>query len=81
MRFVKETQAISRPPLILSGWGAQQVMRAASEEGVAAVIKPVDSEEFLSTLEELPVRFRKRETQDGQFDNLPRTIVTVSDNA
>jgi DNA-binding NtrC family response regulator len=50
VRFVKETQAISRPPLILSGWGSQEVMRAASQEGVAAVIKPVDSEEFLSTL-------------------------------
>jgi DNA-binding NtrC family response regulator len=50
VRFVKETQAISRPPLILSGWGSQEVIRAASQEGVAAVIKPVDSEEFLSTL-------------------------------
>jgi DNA-binding NtrC family response regulator len=50
VRFVKETQAISRPPLILSGWGSQEVMPAASQEGVAAVIKPVDSEEFLSTL-------------------------------
>ena len=50
VRFVKETQATSRPALILSGWGSQEVMRAAREEGIAAVIKPVDTEEFLSTL-------------------------------
>jgi len=50
VRFVNETQAISHPPLILSGWGSQEVTRAATQEGVAAVIRPVDSEEFLSTL-------------------------------
>lgn len=50
VRFVKETQAISRPALILSGWGSQEVMLAAREEGLAAVIKPTDTDAFLSTL-------------------------------
>jgi DNA-binding NtrC family response regulator len=48
VRFVKETQGISRPALILSGWGSQDVMRAAVEEGIVTAINPVDTEELLS---------------------------------
>jgi CheY-like chemotaxis protein len=50
VRFVKETQVSSRPALILSGRGSQEVMRAATQEGFAAAIKPIDTEEFLATL-------------------------------
>jgi DNA-binding NtrC family response regulator len=50
VRFVKETQVSSRPALILSGRGSQEVMRAARQEGFAAAIKPIDTEEFLATL-------------------------------
>lgn len=50
VRFVKETQVSSRPALILSGRGSQEVMRAARQEGIAAAIKPIDTEEFLATL-------------------------------
>jgi DNA-binding NtrC family response regulator len=50
VRFVKEAQVSSRPALILSGRGSQEVMRAATQEGFAAAIKPIDTEEFLATL-------------------------------
>lgn len=50
VRFVKETQVSSRPALILSGRGSQEVMRAARLGGIAAAIKPTDTEEFLATL-------------------------------
>jgi G3E family GTPase len=50
VRFVKETQGISHPALILSGWGSHEVMRAAKEEGIAAVIKPAEIEELMSVL-------------------------------
>jgi DNA-binding NtrC family response regulator len=51
VRFVKEAQVSSRPALILSGRGSQEVMRAATQEGFAAAIKPIDTEEFLATLD------------------------------
>jgi len=50
VRFVKETQVSSHPALMLSGRGSQEVMRAARQEGFAAAIKPIDTEEFLATL-------------------------------
>ena len=50
VRFVKETQGIAHPALILSGWGSHEVMRAAKEEGIAAVIKPAEIEELMSVL-------------------------------
>ena len=62
VRFVNETQATSRPAVILSGWGSQEVMFAAREEGIAAVIKPTDTEELLSTL-----HWRRCSTKDGKI--------------
>jgi DNA-binding response OmpR family regulator len=50
VRFIKETQAISRPALILSGWGSQDLMRVAVAEGMAAIIQPRDTQEFLARL-------------------------------
>ena len=40
VRFVRETQAGSRPALMLSGIGAYDVLRAAREEGMAAASSP-----------------------------------------
>jgi hypothetical protein len=50
VRFVKETQAISRPVLLLNGWGSHDVMRAAQQEGFSAAIQPGTTQELLSRL-------------------------------
>ena len=50
VRFVKETQAVSRPVLFLSGWGSHDVMRAAHQEGFSAAIQPGTTQELLSRL-------------------------------
>jgi DNA-binding response OmpR family regulator len=50
VRFVRETQAVSRPILFLSGWGSHDVMHIAHQEGFSAAIQPGTTQELLSRL-------------------------------
>jgi len=50
VRFVMQTQSASHPALMLSGIGADDVLRAAKKEGMAVAIKPDDVTEFLRLL-------------------------------
>jgi DNA-binding NtrC family response regulator len=65
IRFVRETQAASYPALILSGIGAQDVLRVAREEGMTAAVAPQDIEEFLSMLAGM-LNGTKTQLDDGQ---------------
>ena len=60
VRFVRETQSTSYPALLLSGIGADDVLRAAKKEGMSAAIKPDDVNEFLRLLAAMVDRKRGR---------------------
>jgi DNA-binding response OmpR family regulator len=64
VRFIKETQAVSHPALILSGWGSHDLMRVAVAEGIAAIIQPADTQEFLGRLSVLLNETAPRFTDD-----------------